>query len=990
MRKNSKKLFSILLSILMVLSVLPAAAVSGAAAEPAAETHINAYVRMDDYTAPALGEGGEGEGSGAEAISAQYSITDILPAVRNQNPYGTCWAFATVCAAETNLIRQGLADKDDIDLSELQLVYYMYHPAYDPLGNVTPGEGSAPTDGDLVAGGRVDYALNVLARWNGLGDESVLPYSNAAAVRDGATYDDADICVNDYVIKGYYAINNQQNAAELKAAIMEYGAATVSYFADDDHYNYDTDSYFSGSKHAGASNHAVSIVGWDDNYAVENFGTEENGNLQPQNPGAWLIRNSWGSWWGNGGYFWLSYEDKSIEDTSFIAIMQSADAYDNNYYYDGGTRYSASAKVPGAVNIFEAKKDEGELLKAVSVIYPTETNVKYSVDIYTGVTDTNFLAEKDPVASAHTEGETTFAGMYTIELANPVPLTKGEKFAVVIRTEEPARLAYDQEYNAFWFINNATAEEGVSYFINGSGGLSPMESRGIARIKAYTETVSADTVTISADDLQLYEGDVIDAGSYLTVDPENAALTFTVGDDTVASVDGAGTVTALAVGETTLEVRCAAANTRATAPITVMAHEYTKVDAVDATCAEDGNVEYYVCSHGDTFLLTDGGYVAAEAADIVIPALGHTPDEATRVEAVEATEYTDGNIAYCTCAACGKLIAYSEEAGAYVEVTEAETVIPAAYTLVKVDAVDADCTHPGNVEYYIVKDKATGETVKYVDAAYADIALADTVIPAGHSLEKTDAVEASCVTGEKGNIEYYTCRNCGKYFRDAAGEDEITYGATIAYPRHTLTKTEAKAATCTEAGNVQYYTCTVCSRYYKYASGSTELQEADLTVPAKGHKTHKIEAADPFCEIEGNIEYYVCTACGKLFADEAGTTEITEADTVVAALEHSYEGEVTVEATCLLPGLKTYTCVNGCGSTYTEIIPATGHQYDENDTCVNCGKTRAEIEQTEIEEAGGEICEFCGRRHGTSWFAKFLYAIHGVFKYFRDLFNKIG
>ncbi len=72
------------------------------------------------------------------------------------------------------------------------------------------------------------------------------------------------------------------------------------------------------------------------------------------------------------------------------------------------------------------------------------------------------------------------------------------------------------------------------------------------------------------------------------------------------------------------------------------------------------------------------------------------------------------------------------------------------------------------------------------------------------------------------------------------------------------------------------------------------------------------------------------------------------------------------------------------------MIPAAGHQYDENDVCTVCGKSKAENEQDPLDELDGPICEYCGRRHGTSWFASFLYAIHNVFKFFKDLFAKIG
>ncbi len=991
-----KKTISIILSILMVLSVLPMAVPAVIAADEPA--YVNTYAGLGDYSAPMLGEGEEGEGEGASvSIPADFSLVDRMPAARDQNPYGSCWAFGTVAAVESNLIMQGLADKDEIDLSEMQLIYYMYHPTVDPLGNITEGEGSYRNDGELIDGGRSDYAMNVLAHWNGLAgetDHANFTYgvygSNVSALEED--WDDSlATAYNDYIINGYYAINRADSDA-LKAAIIENGAASIGYVhfynciyskTDEETGDY-TVNYYSGSNPgsdgASGGGHAIAIVGWDDNYAKENFG----GKYQPENDGAWLIRNSWGEDWGMNGYFWMSYEEKTLDSTAFIALMDKAGAYDNNYFFDGGAIYYPSAKVHGAVNKFTAKGNE--LLKAVSVVFPEDANVNYSVDIYTNMADNNFLKDADPVASAHTEGTTTFAGMYTIELANPVALTAGETFAVVIRADKAVTISYDKNFvhDNGWFVNNVTWEPDSSYLINGAGNLYSMEDRGVARIKAYTETVDADTVFMTVADIDTCVGNVLYPADYaLDVDPSDAALTYTVADETVATVDEAGTLTAVAEGSTTLEIRCAAANTIATAVVTVSEHDIKDVAEVPATCTEDGSAAYAVCVKCGKIFIDGAEATNEQLAALVIEAEGHT---LTKTDAVEATDYVDGNIEYWYCSVCEKY--FSDENGEN-EIAEADTVVPAPYVLTKVPAKEATCTKDGNEEYYFVNNRETGEFVKYVDADYNDIEEGAWVIKASHTLTKTEAVEPSCVTGEKGNIEYYTCEICGKYFTDEAGENEISFSRTIAYPKHDLTRTPAKAATCTEEGNIQYFTCNTCGRIFKYQSGSTELEAADLVIPAKGHSVRKIEANDASCTVDGNIEYYVCKACGKLFSDEACTAEITEADTVVPATGHTYTGEVTAEPTCILPGVKTYTCDNGCGSSYTEVIAPLGHDFVDG-TCTRCGITVQEAEAAEIEEAGGPICEYCGRHHGTSWFAQFLYGIHNVFKMIKDLFAKIN
>ncbi|MGM9553263.1 MAG: S-layer homology domain-containing protein, partial [Faecousia sp.] len=104
---------------------------------------------------------------------------------------------------------------------------------------------------------------------------------------------------------------------------------------------------------------------------------------------------------------------------------------------------------------------------------------------------------------------------------------------------------------------------------------------------------------------------------------------------------------------------------------------------------------------------------------------------------------------------------------------------------------------------------------------------------------------------------------------------------------HILTKTEAKAATCTEAGNSEYWTCSVCGKYFSDEAGMTEIEKDSWVIPATDHPLTKTEAKAPTCMEGGNSEYWTCSVCGKYFSDKDGKTEILKDSWKLAATGHT-------------------------------------------------------------------------------------------------------
>ena len=341
-------------------------------------------------------------------------------------------------------------------------------------------------------------------------------------------------------------------------------------------------------------------------------------------------------------------------------------------------------------------------------------------------------------------------------------------------------------------------------------------------------------------------------------------------------------------------------------------HQLSKTDSKAATCTEAGNTEYWYCSVCKKYFSDEDEKKEISLADTVIPATGHQLSKRDR-KAATCTEA--GNTEYWYCSVCKKY--FSDEAGTK-ETTLVATVVPATgHQLSKTEGKAATCTEAGNTEYWncnICRKYFSDE------AGRQEISLADTVIPAtGHQLSKTDSKAATCT--EAGNIEYWNCSVCGKYFRDSEGRQEILLADTAIPAGHQLNKTDSKAATCTEAGNTEYWYCSICEKYFSDEAGTKETTLAATVIPATGHQLNKTDSKAATCTEAGNTEYWTCNICGKYFSDEAGTKETTLAATVVPATGHHYgEYQLTKEATALEEGVRTAYC--SCGAYVTIAVPA--------------------------------------------------------------------
>lgn len=372
-----------------------------------------------------------------------------LPPVRDQGACGSCWAFATMAAVESSLL-----PSQKRDFSEQHLI-------------TKHGFKGGPCEG-----GNIYQAVAYLARWSGPLNESDVPYKYATLTSET----DAKKHVQNVIYM--YPRSGPSDNKKIKEAVKKYGAVYTTMYYDPDNQYYDPvhHSYYNPSAEEGY--HAVAIVGWLDKFDKNKFKEIPPGN------GAFIVRNSWGSDWGEDGYFYVSYHDPYFAASDLNAAfkkLESALNYKEIYEYDpsGFTTclgYPPSDKAWFA-NIFKARSDTP--LKAVS-FYAFGLPSRYKIYIYTNVDAKN---PTNGTLARKKSGRLTSPGYYTIRFNN-VPLNQDEIFSVVVKLETPGwQYPISIEKPLFGYTKNLKAKKGQS-FVSPDG----KEWTDLPKITSYKKT----------------------------------------------------------------------------------------------------------------------------------------------------------------------------------------------------------------------------------------------------------------------------------------------------------------------------------------------------------------------------------------------------------------------------------------------------------------------------------------------------------------------
>lgn len=410
-------------------------------------------------------------------------VTDV----KNQRNTSLCWAFSLASNLETSLLTRG---QKYYDLSEEQLAYFWANRVNDPLGN-TPNDKITRTQSDYHGTGNGRVASFFLSTWSGMTTEEKVPFQSSAVTWPDSLAYDTSAYMED-------AIFSQYTVERTKQLLMEYNSVSAMIYMLDNYYYPDTASY--SCPQSGLVNHAVTIVGWDDTYSKENFPSTSGVN----NDGAWIVKNSYGKNWGKNGYFYLSYEDKSITNlVSNTAV--TTPAYPNNYFYDGAA--AGTVTFPGNTinngyyvsNIFKATagngKDEelGEIVTAVP-----QDNTDFQIQVYTNLKNTSDPTSGTPAYAEPVDYTQPLAGIHTIHLNTPVKIPQGTFYSVVIRIPDGSNKFYVEKTttSTSWFTATAGIDPDQSFFsTSGKKWYDAGNQYNCCfSVKAHTKTLDSSTV----------------------------------------------------------------------------------------------------------------------------------------------------------------------------------------------------------------------------------------------------------------------------------------------------------------------------------------------------------------------------------------------------------------------------------------------------------------------------------------------------------------
>ena len=376
------------------------------------------------------------------------------------------------------------------------------------------------------------------------------------------------------------------------------------------YYNSKTYAYYCNDS-TKTVNHAITIIGWDDNFETTNFTDGQ----QPKNKGAYIVQNSYGTYLGDkNGYMYISYDDVDIEKTvlgidKIEEFSSSSDIpYNNLYQHDelganleiGFGSSNASAM---AADVYTRKDTtKSEYLNEIGInLLSTE-----GIQVYVNP-DSD---DKSNLKLVATELDNITPGYHVIKLNEPIELT-GDKFVVAVKytnSESGAKVPieankYDSGISTTQKVyNTATANVGESFTSSDNGntwddlsvnykiGSNTLKNTSTC-IKAYTvQSTSQSTwkfvtgVALDKTSLNMKTGDTENLTATITpTDATNQNITWTSSNESIATVSSNGVITAVSTGTATITVKTEEGGYTASCTVNVSANTSENTNNTNST-----------------------------------------------------------------------------------------------------------------------------------------------------------------------------------------------------------------------------------------------------------------------------------------------------------------------------------------------------------------------------------------------------------------------
>ena len=418
--------------------------------------YLNSFIDFGNYTlvvADTSNYNGE--------LPSSFSLYDNgwSTSIKNQGSLGICWAYSTLAIVETAIKK---ATGVEVDFSENNLKNLI--SMYSPYGNSrNPNGGGSAWDG-------LAYLSNSLG-----------PLFEVSDVT--GSYGFSPLLTNTYHISNIAFTSRSRDDPlvinQIKEAVIKYGGVRVGMNTGT------SNGYNFYQNKTTATGHAVTLVGWDDNYPASNFPGDCPGD------GAWIIKNSWGPNTGKDGYVYISYYDTAgVWGALAYIIFNDTIRYSRVYQYDysGYSMKNSGGSESWYKNVYTSVNDEG--LTAFSTYFNEITD--WEVYVYVG----------DELK--HTQSGSNIApGYFTFNFDKIVPVAKGDEFSIVLKVGT-TNFPYVTKN-----LNTVPCGAGVSYFSKDGSSWTDMDkSNQVACLKVFTQNLPGSLVTINPITNVTYNSDV--------------------------------------------------------------------------------------------------------------------------------------------------------------------------------------------------------------------------------------------------------------------------------------------------------------------------------------------------------------------------------------------------------------------------------------------------------------------------------------------------